>query len=184
MSALLERINGCAAFLEKKIKEEPKIAVVLGSGLGGFADSVENGISVDYRDIPGFPSSTVEGHRGRFVFGRVGETPVAIMQGRVHYYEGYSMEDVVLPIRVLHALGAEKLLLTNAAGGIGNGFEPGDLMLLTDHIASFVPSPLLGTNEPALGPRFPDLSAGYSAALHENARHAALETGGPLPSGV
>ena len=184
MSAVLERIGGCADFLEKKIKERPKTAVVLGSGLGGFADSLENTVSVDYGDIPGFPVSTVEGHRGRFVFGRIGETPVAVMQGRVHYYEGYSMEDVVLPIRVLRALGAEKLVLTNAAGGIGNGLMPGDLMLLTDHIASFVPSPLLGPNEPALGPRFPDLSEAYSTALQEKARQAALETGVPLKSGV
>ncbi|MCH5352464.1 MAG: purine-nucleoside phosphorylase [Acutalibacter sp.] len=184
MSAILERINGCASFLEQKLKEKPKIAVVLGSGLGGFADSIENGISVEYRDIPGFPVSTVEGHRGRFVFGKIGEKPVAIMQGRVHFYEGYSMEDVVLPIRVLRALGAEKLVLTNAAGGIGNGLTPGDLMLLTDHIASFVPSPLLGPNESALGPRFPDMSEVYSNPLQEKARQAALETGVSLKNGV
>ena len=184
MSAVLERMNGCASFLEKKIKERPGVAVVLGSGLGSFADSVENAVSVDYEDIPGFPVSTVEGHRGRFVFGKIGEKSVVVMQGRVHFYEGYSMEDVVLPIRVLHALGAEKLILTNAAGGIGNGLAPGDLMLLTDHIASFVPSPLLGANEPALGPRFPDLSEVYSTTLQAKARQAALETGVPLKSGV
>ena len=184
MSAVLERINGCAAFLEQKIKEKPKIAVVLGSGLGGFADSVDNAISVEYRDIPGFPVSTVEGHRGRFIFGKIGETSVAVMQGRIHFYEGYSMEDVVLPIRVLRALGAERLVLTNAAGGIGNGLSPGDLMLLTDHIAAFVSSPLLGPNEPVLGPRFPDLSEVYSTALQERARQAAMETGIPLKSGV
>ena len=184
MSAVLERIDDYAAILSKAIKDKPKIAVVLGSGLGAFADRVEEAVSVEYRDIPGFPTSTVEGHRGRFVFGRIGGNPVAVMQGRVHYYEGYSMEDVVLPIRVLHTLGAETLLLTNAAGGIGNGLEPGDLMLLTDHIASFVPSPLLGPNEPALGPRFPDMSEVYSRNLQTKAQQAALETGVPLKSGV
>ena len=184
MSAVLERISGCAAFLEKKITEKPKIAVVLGSGLGDFADRIESAVSVDYRDIPGFPVSTVEGHRGRFVFGKIEKNPVVILQGRVHFYEGYSMEDVVLPIRVLRALGAERLVLTNAAGGMGNGLEPGDLMLLTDHIASFVPSPLLGKNEPTLGPRFPDLSEVYSADLQVKAKQAALETGVPLKSGV
>lgn len=184
MGAVWEKVERCAAFLRKKVETPPETALVLGSGLGDFARRVESPVAVEYRDIPGFPVSTAEGHAGRFVFGTIAGKAVAVMQGRVHFYEGYSMEDVVLPIRVLRALGAGTLLLTNAAGGIGNGFSPGDFMLLTDHIASFVPSPLLGENEPKLGARFPDMSAVYSPALREKAQRAAMDTGVPLKSGV
>lgn len=184
MGTVLDRVNACAAYLREKAKLRPRTAVVLGSGLGAFAEKVEQAVSVEYREIPGFPVSTVQGHRGRFVFGLVGREPVAVMQGRIHFYEGYSMEEVVLPLRVLHALGAERVLLTNAAGGMGEGLCPGDLMLLTDHIASFVPSPLLGPNEEALGPRFPDLSEVYSPRLRELAQRATKELGLPLKQGV
>lgn len=184
MGTVLDRVNTCADYLREKVKLHPRTAVVLGSGLGAFAEKVEQAVSVEYREIPGFPVSTVQGHRGRFVFGLVEREPVAVMQGRIHFYEGYSMEEVVLPLRVLHALGAERVLLTNAAGGMREGLRPGDLMLLTDHIASFVPSPLLGPNEEALGPRFPDLSEVYSLRLRELAQRAAKELGFPLKQGV
>ncbi len=184
MGAVLDRVNACAEYLQKKAGLRPRTAVVLGSGLGAFAERIERAVSVEYQEIPGFPVSTVPGHRGRFVFGFLGQEPVAVMQGRIHYYEGYSMEEVVLPLRVLHALGAQRVILTNAAGGMGEGFRPGNLMLITDHIASFVPSPLLGPNEDAFGPRFPDLSTAYSPRLRELAEKAARELEIPLKQGV
>ncbi len=139
---------------------------------------------VSYGEIEGFPVSTVPGHEGRFLFGYVDGRPVAVMQGRVHYYEGYSMEDVVLPIRVLGALGAKELLLTNAAGGVNEALSPGDLMLLTGQITSFVPSPLIGPNENQLGPRFPDMTEVYSQTLRNRAKTAAEGLGPPLKEGV
>lgn len=184
MGAVMERVEACVKEIRKRTDFIPRTAIVLGSGLGAFADQVENGVSVEYKDIPGFPVSTVEGHRGRFVFGTVGKEPVAVMQGRVHFYEGYSMEDVVLPLRVLHVLGAERLILTNAAGGIRSDLDSGSLMLLTDHISCFVRSPLIGPNEDALGARFPDMSHVYSPRLGEKARAAAAELGIPLKEGV
>lgn len=184
MSAIMERVEACVRDIRKKTDFVPRTALVLGSGLGGFAEKIRLEAAVDYGEIGGFPVSTVPGHKGRFLFGYVGREPVAVMQGRVHYYEGYSMEDVVLPARVLHALGAQRLVLTNAAGGIGPGLEAGDLMLLTDQITSFVPSPLLGPNEDELGPRFPDMSEVYSKRMRELAEKAAAELGIPLKEGV
>lgn len=184
MSAIMERVEACVRDIRKKTNFVPRTALVLGSGLGGFAEKIRLEAAVDYGEIGGFPVSTVPGHKGRFLFGYVGREPVAVMQGRVHYYEGYSMEDVVLPARVLHALGAQRLVLTNAAGGIGPGLEAGDLMLLTDQITSFVPSPLLGPNEDELGPRFPDMSEVYSKRMRELAEKAAAELGIPLKEGV
>ena len=181
---LYERIQACAAFLQEKTGFSPRTALVLGSGLGGFGQRLQVQSAVDYRDIPGFPVSTVAGHQGRFLFGMVGKEPVAAMQGRVHFYEGYPMEDVVLPIRVLGALGARRAVLTNAAGGIGPGLAPGDLMLLSDHIASFVPSPLQGPNWDGLGPRFPDMTQVYSPRLRKMALEAAARLGIPLKEGV
>ena len=184
MGTMQDRIAGCVKSIREKTDFAPRTALVLGSGLGGFADRIAVRAAVDYREIQGFPVSTVPGHKGRFVFGFVGEEPVAVMQGRVHYYEGYSMEDVVLPVRVLHALGAKRLVLTNAAGGIASSFSAGDLMLLTGHISSFVPSPLIGPNEDGLGPRFPDMSEVYSLRLREQAKRAAAERNIPLKEGV
>lgn len=179
-----ERLQACVAAIRQKTGFAPRSALVLGSGLGGFGERLSLQAAVDYRDIPGFPVSTVPGHQGRFLFGYVGQEPVVAMQGRVHFYEGYSMEDVVLPIRVMGLLGARRLLLTNAAGGIGPGLEPGDLMLLTDHIACFVPSPLLGPNVEELGPRFPDMSQVYTPSLREKALAAAQRLDVPLKQGV
>lgn len=179
-----ERLKACVSAIRNKTDFVPSTALVLGSGLGAFGEKIRLEAAVDYQDIPGFPISTVAGHQGRFLFGYVGEEPVVVMQGRVHYYEGYPMEDVVLPIRVMGLLGAKRLVLTNAAGGIGPNLEPGDLMLLTDQIASFVPSPLLGQNLEELGPRFPDMTEIYSTRLRERALTAAQKLGFPLKQGV
>lgn len=184
MSAIMERVEACVKAVRAKTDFVPRTAVILGSGLGAFADRIERAVSIEYRDLPGFPISTVQGHLGRFVFGTVGKEPVAVMQGRVHFYEGYSMEEVVLPLRVLHALGAERLVLTNAAGGIRPDLKAGSLMLLSDHISCFVPSPLIGPNEDALGARFPDMSNVYSSRLAEKARAAGAELNIPLKEGV
>lgn len=184
MGAIMDRVRRCVEDIRKKTDFTPRAALVLGSGLGGFADKVRVAAQVDYSEIGGFPVSTVPGHKGRFVFGYVGDTPVAVMQGRVHYYEGYPMEDVVLPIRVLGALGAKELFLTNAAGGISPKLASGSLMLLTDHITTFVPSPLIGPNEDSLGPRFPDMTEVYSLRLRELAKRAAAKRGITLEEGV
>ena len=151
-----KKLQTCLASIREKTDFKPEVALILGSGLGDYADGIQIETTVDYTEIEGFPVSTVTGHKGRFVFGYVGDVPVVIMQGRVHYYEGYPMSDVVLPTRLMGLLGAKKLLLTNAAGGINENFRPGDFMMLTDHIATGVPSPLIGPNLDELGPRFPD----------------------------
>ena len=135
-----QKVRECVKQIRKITDFKPQAALILGSGLGALADEIECVASIDYHEIPGFPVSTVAGHNGRFVFGLIGDTKVVIMQGRVHYYEGYSMEDVVLPVRVMCLLGAKILFLTNAAGGISEKVEAGDLMMLTDQISSFVPS--------------------------------------------
>ena len=179
-----ERLRACVAAIRQRTDFVPRTALILGSGLGGFGERLSLEAAVEYGELPGFPVSTVPGHQGRFLFGWVGPEPVVVMQGRVHYYEGYSMEDVVLPTRVMGLLGAGRILLTNAAGGIGPGLEPGDLMLLTDHIASFVPSPLLGPNEKELGPRFPDMSQVYSPRLRQRAMAAAERLGILIKQGV
>ena len=187
MGAMWERLLACKEEIRKRTGFVPATAVVLGSGLGDFGDLVKTEAAVPYGELPGFPSSTVAGHRGRFLFGYVGKEPVAVMQGRVHYYEGYPMEEVVLPLRVLGLLGCRRVLLTNAAGGIGTekgDLAPGDLMLLLDHIASLVPSPLRGQNEEKLGPRFPDMSAVYSPRLRALAKEAAGRLEIPLKEGV
>lgn len=175
--------EGCGA-IARVTDIVPKVAVVLGSGLGDYAKTIRVGAKINYSDIPGFPVSTVDGHRGRLVFGHVGDVPIVLMQGRVHYYEGYSMEDVVLPIRLMRGLGADTLILTNAAGGINRSYQPGDLMLLRDHIASFVPSPLRGENADQLGLRFPDMSAVYDPQLRAIVREEAEKMGVTLQEGV
>lgn len=162
----------------------PRAAVVLGSGLGGYGDKIKVEAQIPYSRLEGFPVSTVAGHKGKFLFGTVEDVPVVLMQGRVHYYEGYDMTDVVLPIRLMGMLGAETLLLTNAAGGISKAFQPGDLMMITDHISSFVPSPLRGENIEELGVRFPDMSQVYDKELSDKLRAAARKTGIPLKEGI
>ena len=162
----------------------PEIGIVLGSGLGDFARLVDRKAEVSYASLPGFPVSTVAGHAGKLIFGYVRSVPVVVMQGRVHYYEGYSMNEVVAPIRLMGLLGAKKLLLTNAAGGVNTSFTPGDLMLITDHISAFVPSPLRGENPQELGPRFPDMSRVYDEAMGRAVLEAGEKLGESLQQGV
>lgn len=181
---LTEKLKGYAKAIKEKTDFVPETALVLGSGLGGFAQRIDVKAQVSYADIPGFPVSTVAGHAGKFLFGRAGGKAVVAMQGRVHYYEGYPMEDVVAPVRLMGLLGAKSILLTNAAGGIAMSFSPGDLMLIDDHISLFVPNPLRGENPGELGPRFPDMSAVYDPGLREAALAAAESVGVPLQRGV
>lgn len=177
-------LETCYRSIESKMPFQPKIALVLGSGLGDYAQRLKVEQSIDYRDIPGFPTSGVPGHKGRFLFAHIHNLPVVLMQGRVHYYEGYSMEQVVLPQRLMAMMGAEILLLTNAAGCLNPAFQPGELMLIRDHIATMIPSPLRGPNVPEWGERFPDMSDVYDARLRKIFLQAGEETGMPLREGV
>jgi len=184
MSAQYERLMAALDAVKKTIGDfTPTTGLVLGSGLGDYASGIEAEYTVNYGDIKGFPVSTVQGHRGRFVFGRINGAPVVIMQGRVHYYEGYAMEDAVMPIRLMRLMGAENLLLTNAAGGINRDFKPGDFMLITDHI-NLAPNPLIGENIGELGERFPDMSGVYDKGLNGLIRGAAEKAGILLKEGV
>lgn len=184
MNPVYEKLLRCYKSVRKKVDFRPRLALVLGSGLGDYGESIQVEAVVDYHEIEGFPVSTVPGHKGRFLFGYVGGMPVVVMQGRVHYYEGYAMEDVVLPIRLMKMLGAEILFLTNAAGGLNYDFAPGDFMMITDQIANFVPSPLIGENIDELGPRFCDMSEIYDKDLRQIIREAAGKLGIPLREGV
>lgn len=184
MNPVYEKLVRCYESVKAKVDFVPEIALVLGSGLGNYGESIEIVQTLEYDEIEGFPVSTVPGHKGRFLFGYVQGVPVVCMQGRVHYYEGYSMPDVVLPARLIGMLGAKVLFLTNAAGGINYDFAPGDLMLITDHIMNFVPSPLIGPNLDELGPRFPDMSNVYKKELQEVLRATAKELGISLQEGV
>lgn len=181
-----EQVQAAAEALRQRIGGDfaPVIGMVLGSGLGPFGDALEEPVIVDYRELPEFPVSTVPGHPGRFLLGTLHGRPVVCLQGRVHYYEGYSMEQVVLPVRVMAALGVKTLVLTNAAGGIREDLRGGGLLLLTDQITSFVPSPLRGPNEERFGTRFPDMSRVYSPRLLAIARETAREEGIDLKEGV
>ncbi len=180
-----EKLIKCYESVKSKIDFKPEIALVLGSGLGDYAETaVDIHSTLDYADIKCFPQSTVEGHKGRFVFGYVNGVPVVIMQGRVHYYEGYPMTDVVLPARLMAMMGAKVLFLTNASGGINADFTAGDFMLITDHISSFVPNPLIGKNFDEIGTRFPDMSEIYSKKLREIIKASAKELDIKLQEGV
>lgn len=181
---MYDKLLRCLKSVREKTDFIPETALILGSGLGDFAEDIKVVDTIDYAEIEGFPVSTVHGHKGRFVFGYVEETPVVIMQGRVHYYEGYDMADVVLPTRLMGLLGAKKILLTNAAGGANENFHPGDLMMITDHITTAVPSPLIGPNIEELGTRFPDMSQVYSLRLQKVIKKCAKECGIRLQEGV
>lgn len=179
-----EKLNRCYESMKNKLPFKPQVALILGSGLGNYAERFQEEGVIDYREIEGFPVSTVPGHKGRFIFAHVEGTPVVMMQGRVHYYEGYPMSDVVLPVRLMRKMGAKVLFLTNAAGGINFDFAPGDFMLIRDQIASFVPSPLLGLNVEEWGARFPDMSHIYDEDLQEIIRSSASQMGLKLQEGV
>ncbi len=179
-----EKLLRCYESCKDRVPFVPKIAMVLGSGLGNYADQIDMVSTLPYGEIAEFPQSTVSGHKGQFVFGYVKGIPVVIMQGRVHYYEGYPITDVVLPVRLMKMMGAEMLFLTNAAGGVNWDFEAGNLMLITDHISNFVPSPLIGPNIDELGTRFPDCSAVYNKAMCQKIREAAWELGIDLKEGT
>ena len=168
-----EKLQLCLACVREKTDFVPDVALILGSGLGALADEIEAVATVDYHEIEGFPVSTVAGHKGRFVFGYFGKVKVVIMQGRVHYYEGYSMQDVLLPTRLMRLMGAKVLFVTNAAGGINKSFHVGDFMIIRDHIMSFFPNPLIGANIEELGPRFPDMSHCYDPELCQTIKDTA-----------
>lgn len=184
MNPVYEKLLKCYESVRERIQFEPKIAMVLGSGLGDYGEQIDIVETLDYGDIEGFPKSTVEGHKGRYIFGYIKGVPVVCMQGRVHYYEGYDIKDVVLPIRLMKMMGAEVLFLTNASGGLNFDYEAGDFMMITDHIMNFVPSPLIGENIDELGIRFPDMSDIYKKDLQEIIRNTARDLGIKLQEGV
>lgn len=163
---------------------EPQIGIILGSGLNSLAEKIENPFYIDYKDIPYFPVSTAPGHKGRFVFGLLNGKKVVCMQGRFHYYEGYSTEQIIMPIRVMKLLGIEALIVTNAAGGINLGFSVGDIMMITDHINLTGTNPLIGKNDERFGPRFPDMSFTYTPEMQSLAKECAKNTGVELKEGV
>jgi purine-nucleoside phosphorylase len=173
-----------AEFIESRITQRPRIAVVLGSGLGDFADRLENPSVIPYSDIPGWPRSTAIGHAGKLVVGAIDGLPVAVLAGRVHIYEGYTAQQVVFGIRALFKIGVDSLVLTNAAGGINSVYRPGQLVLIGDHINLLGQNPLTGPNDEALGPRFPDMTEAYSKQYREMARAAGKEIGLDLAEGV
>ncbi len=184
MGEVYEKLLRCYENVRRKTEFVPRVALVLGSGLGDFAETVGVEHELPYGDIEQFPVSTVPGHAGKFIFGYVGDVPVACMKGRVHYYEGYPISDVVLPIRLLKLMGAETLFLTNAAGGVNTSFQAGDLMMIKDHIAAFAPNPLIGPNIDQLGTRFPDMSQVYDRDLQKLIRRKARENRIFLQEGV
>lgn len=184
-AGLLARLDEAADWIRKKGGSRPLVGLVLGSGLGAFAEKLEDPRAIPFPKIPHFPSSTgVVGHAGELVLGKVRGTPVAVMSGRVHFYEGRPMADVVFPVRVLGRIGVRAVVLTNAAGGVRRTFRPGDLMLITDHINAFGTNPLMGPNEDSLGPRFPDMSRVYDPALRKLVKETARSLRIPLREGV
>jgi purine-nucleoside phosphorylase len=177
-------IQKSAQFLKSRFQQTPQIGLILGSGLGVLAEEIENPTKIPYNEIPEFPVSTVEGHAGQLVFGTLQGKTVVAMQGRFHYYEGYSMDKVTFPIRVMKELGVETLIVTNAAGGINESFEPGDLMVITDHINNTGQNPLIGPNDAEFGARFPDMSEAYSKELRQLAKDVATSLKMNLKEGV
>lgn len=181
---MLAKINETASFLTAKMQYLPKVGIILGTGLGELATQITDRQEIPYESIPNFPVSTVEGHSGKLIVGMLGSTQVLAMQGRFHYYEGYSMKEVTFPVRVMKALGVETLLVSNAAGGMNPSFQIGDLMIITDHINTFPEHPLRGKNEPSLGTRFPDMSKAYPVELRNKAKQIAQDNGIKVVEGV
>lgn len=184
MGEVYKKLMRCHENVRKKTDFVPKVAIVLGSGLGDYAEDVRVAYELSYSELEDFPISTVPGHAGKFIFGFVDDIPVACMKGRVHYYEGYPVSDVVLPIRLLKLMGAEILFLTNAAGGVNTSFHAGDLMMIKDHISAFAPNPLIGPNIEELGVRFPDMSSVYDRELQKLLVRTAKENHIYLQEGV
>ncbi len=178
------KLEQCVKSVRSKTSFIPKVAIVLGSGLGDYAESIKIETEIDYHDIEGFPVSTVPGHAGKFIFGYVDDIPVVCMKGRVHYYEGYPISDVVLPVRLMHMLGAKILFLTNASGGVNPSFSAGDFMMLTDHISVFAPNPLIGENIDELGTRFPDMTHVYDEDLQRIIEETAKKENIKIQKGV
>jgi len=184
MNQVYEKLTSCYQHVRRRTDFVPRVGIVLGSGLGDYAENIRVEYELPYSEIEGFPVSTVPGHAGKFIFGYVDDVPVACMKGRVHYYEGYPISDVVLPIRLMKLMGAEVLFLTNAAGGVNTSFHAGDLMMLKDHISVFAPNPLIGQNIEELGTRFPDMSTVYTKQLQELIVQTAKENHIFLQEGV
>ena len=173
---MLEKIQETAAFLKSKMHTQPETAIILGTGLGSLVNEITDKYEINYQDIPNFPVSTVEGHSGKLIFGKLGDKDILAMQGRFHYYEGYNMKEVTFPVRVMRELGIKTLFVSNASGGMSPDFEVGDLMIITDHINFFPEHPLRGKNIP-YGPRFPDMSEAYNKELIRKADQIAAEKG-------
>lgn len=184
MNPIYEKLMNCYNCVREKTDFVPRVAIVLGSGLGDYAQQIRVEKEIPYSEITGFPVSTVPGHDGKFIFGYVDSVPVVCMKGRVHYYEGYDVSDVVLPTRLMKMLGAEILFLTNAAGGVNTSFHAGDLMLIKDHISVFAPNPLIGPNIDELGTRFPDMTHIYDVDLQKTIRKVAKENGIYIQEGI
>lgn len=181
---MLNKIKETAAFLKQNIDTNARVGIILGTGLGGLVKEIEIQKTISYGDIPNFPVSTVEGHEGRLIFGTIRGTEIVAMQGRFHYYEGYNMQEVTFPVRVMKSIGIDHLIVSNASGGLNPDFEVGDIMIITDHINMFGDNPLMGKNYNELGPRFPDMSEPYSKKLTERALGIAEKHGISLKQGV
>lgn len=181
---MLQQINETAQFLASKTRIKPEAGIILGTGLSGLGQEIEPDLTIEYKDVPNFPVSTVEGHHGKLVFGHLGERPVVAMQGRFHFYEGYSMAELVFPVRVMKALGISHLFLSNACGGVNPDFEIGDLMIINDHINLFPTNPLMGPNIDELGTRFPDMSETYDKTLVEQAKQIGAKNNIDLQEGI
>jgi purine-nucleoside phosphorylase len=181
---MMEKINEAVGFIKNIYSQQPAVGIVLGSGLGNFTDEIEVEMEIPYSDIPHFPVSTVQGHKGKLVFGTVSGKKVVAMAGRFHFYEGYTAEQTVFPVRVMKMLGIQTLLLSNAAGGVNPDLQVGDLMIITDHISQLIPNPLIGKNYAALGPRFPDMSEPYKRSLVKKTIAIAAEKNINVKQGV
>ncbi|WP_297087248.1 purine-nucleoside phosphorylase [uncultured Draconibacterium sp.] len=181
---MLEKIKATASFIKERIQASPEIGIILGTGLGGLVNEIEIIDSIPYTDIPNFPVSTVDGHAGRLIYGKLGNKEVLAMQGRFHYYEGYDMKEVTFPVRVMKFVGVKNLFVSNASGGLNPDWQVGAIVLLTDHINFFPDHPLRGKNQEELGPRFPDMSKAYSQRLRNKAKLIALQNGIDVKEGV
>lgn len=180
----LHEVKAAQELIQSRIDQTPTVGLILGSGLGVLAEEITNAIKIQYRDIPGFPQSTVAGHAGQLVIGRLNGVAVVAMQGRFHYYEGYTMQQVTFPVRVMKELGVQKLIVTNAAGGVNETFSPGDLMIITDHINNMGVNPLIGPNDDHFGVRFQDLSSAYNKEMIQVAKEVAEQQQLDIQTGV